>query len=247
MLGADGADSLVRRSTLGPTPTARRAMAAGWFAPGTAAMTVRFLPGVAGYLWLFPRRDHVGVGACAPLASIPTRDLLERLRSEVSRAFPAMTDEEAGVYAHTIPSPSADPLSILEIAGERWALLGDAAALADPITGEGITYALQSAALLADCLRRDGSVAGYPAAVLASFGRSLLKAAAIHDRFFAPGFTARMIRYASRSPAIREVLADLVLGRQAYPGLKRRLLRRGPRVLLDLASAHLRRILGARS
>jgi flavin-dependent dehydrogenase len=241
LIGADGADSLVRRSMLGPIPTERRAMAAGWFAPGTAEMTVRFLPGLAGYLWLFPRPDHVGVGACAPLASVPTRDLLERLRAEVSRAFPALADEDAGVYAHTIPSPSADPASIHEIAGERWALIGDAAALADPITGEGITYALQSAKVLAECLRRDGSVERYPEAVLGSFGRSLLKAAAIHDRFFAPGLTARMVRYSARSSAIREVLADVVLGRQDYPGLKRRLLRRGPRVFLDLGLALFRR------
>ena len=240
VVGADGADSLVRRAALGPIPTSRRAMAVGWFAPGSAAMTVRFLPGLAGYLWLFPRADHVGVGACAPLASVPTRELIERLRDEVARSFPALADEEAGVYAHTIPSPSTDPASILEIAGEGWALVGDAAALADPITGEGISYALESSALLAECLGREGTAAGYPTAVLDRFGRSLLKAAAIHDRFFAPGFTARMIRYGARSAAIREVLADLVLGRQEYTGLKRRLLRRGPRVLLDLALAPLR-------
>jgi flavin-dependent dehydrogenase len=235
LVGADGADSAVRRAALGPTPAPRRAMAVGWFAPGAAGMTVRFLPGLAGYLWLFPRRDHVGVGACAPLAAAPTRQMVERLRTEVARSFPALADEEAGIYAHTIPSPSADEASIREIAGDGWALVGDAAALADPITGEGISYALESAALLAECLRRPGGASAYPEAVLASFGRSLLKAAAIHDRFFAPAFTARMVHYAARSPAIREVLADLVLARQDYPTLKRRLLRRAPRVALELA------------
>ncbi|HEX6738108.1 MAG TPA: NAD(P)/FAD-dependent oxidoreductase [Vicinamibacteria bacterium] len=240
LVGADGADSVVRRAALGPLPTARRAMAVGWYARGTAEMTVRFLPGVAGYLWLFPRPDHVGVGACAPLGVPPTRDLVEQLRTEVARRYPALADEEAGLYAHTIPSPSADEASILEIAGEGWALVGDAAALADPITGEGISYALESAAILADRVRGEGGVAAYPAALLAAFGRSLVKAAAIHDRFFAPGFTARMVSFGARSAAVREVLADLVLGRQDYLGLKRRLLRRGPRVLLDLALAPLR-------
>ena len=51
-----------------------------------------------------------------------------------------------------------------EIAGERWALVGDAAALADPITGEGIYYALRSAVLLADTLRDDGSARALPGA-----------------------------------------------------------------------------------
>ena len=138
-----------------------------------------------------------------------------------------------GRYAHLIPSPSADPQSILEIGAERWALVGDAAALADPITGEGIHTALLSAAVLAETLREQGSAAGYPERALESFGRDLLKAAGLRERFFTPGFTARMLRYAGRSRAIRDVLADLVLGDQGYLGLKRRLLRAAPRFAWD--------------
>ena len=157
IVGADGAGWLVRRTLLAPIPPERLMMAVGWFARGTSPMVVRFTPGLDGYLWMFPRPDHVGVGICAPLASVPTRDMLTRLEAEAARHFPALVDDEAGRYAHTIPSPSADPQSILEIAGARWALVGDAAALADPITGEGIYYALRSAIVLAETLRADGS------------------------------------------------------------------------------------------
>jgi geranylgeranyl diphosphate/geranylgeranyl-bacteriochlorophyllide a reductase len=229
IVGADGASSLVRRTFLGPTPLARLTMAAGWFARGAAPMLVRFTPGLAGYLWLFPRRDHVGVGICAPLAWTPTRQMLARLESEAAREFPALADPEAPRYAHTIPSPSADPGSITEIAGEGWALVGDAAALADPITGEGIYYALRSSALLAETLRKDASPARYPERALEDFGRDLLKAAALRERFYAPGFPARMIRFSAWSRAVRDVLADLVLGSQGYVGLKRRLLHAAPR------------------
>jgi geranylgeranyl diphosphate/geranylgeranyl-bacteriochlorophyllide a reductase len=240
IVGADGAGSLVRRTFLAPTPPDRLCMATGWYARGTSEMLVRFTPGVAGYLWLFPRLDHVGVGICAPLAAVPTRTLLDRLAREVGRWFPALVEEEGGRYAHTIPSPSADPASLAEIAGARWALVGDAAALADPITGEGIYYALRSAELLAEVVLTDGSPARYPERVLADFGRDLLKAAAIRDRFYGPGFARRMIRYSDRSPAIRGVLADLVLGEQGYVGLKRRLLRAGPRFLLEAGLSTLR-------
>ena len=65
-------------------------------------------------------------------------------------------------WSHLIPSPSADPQSILEIGAEHWALVGDAAALADPITGEGIHAALLSATVLAETLREQGSAAGCP-------------------------------------------------------------------------------------
>jgi len=233
VVGADGAGSLVRRSFLSPTPPSRLYMAVGWFARGTSPMLVRFTPGLPGYLWLFPRPDHVGVGICAPLAALPTRQLVVRLEAEVARAFPALVEDEAERYAHTIPSPSADASSILEIAGPDWALVGDAAALADPITGEGITYALSSAAVLAETLRMEGSPRRYPERVLASFGRELLKAAAIRDRFYAPGFARRMIACSARSKAIRKVMTELVLGELGYLALKRRLLLAGPRFLLQ--------------
>ena len=99
--------------------------------------------------------------------------MLDRLEREVAVSFPALLDDEAPRYAHTIPSPSADPRSILEVAGARWALVGDAAAFADPITGEGIFFALRSATVLAQTLRESGSPAGYPARALEDFGREL--------------------------------------------------------------------------
>ena len=236
VVGADGAGSLVRRTFVGATPPARLTIAAGWFATGASEMTVRFAPGLAGYLWLFPRLDHVGVGICAPLAAQPTRDLLARLRREAARSFPALADEEAEPYAHTIPSPSTDAASLREIAGARWALVGDAAALADPVTGEGIYYALRSALVLADTLE-SGAPERYPERLLADFGHELLRAAALHRRFYAEGFTRRMLAFASRSAAIRTVLGDLVLGDQGYSGLKRRLLRTAPRFALQYAAS----------
>jgi flavin-dependent dehydrogenase len=205
-------------------------------------MLVRFAPApLRGYLWLFPRPDHVGVGICAPLAQVPTQQLWSVLEREVARSFPALLDPDADRYAHTIPSPTSDPASLLEIAGPRWALVGDAAALADPITGEGIAPALASAAELAATLREDGSPARYPRRVAEGFGRELLRAAALHSRFYAPGFSARMVKYAARSPGIARVLGELVLGERGYVGLRRRLLRAAPRLLLDTARAPFRR------
>jgi flavin-dependent dehydrogenase len=239
VVGADGAGSVVRRLMLAPTPPARLMMAAGWFARGDSEMVVRFAPDLQGYLWLFPRPGHVGVGICAPLARVPTRSMTARLESEVARAFPALADDEAPRYAHTIPSPSAHPQSLLEVAGAHWALVGDAAALADPITGEGIYYALRSAELIADTLREDGSPRRYPARMLEAFGHELLHAAALRDRFYAPGFARRMVRFAARSGAIRRVLGDLVLGEQGYDSLKRRLMSAAPRFAVEYAAATL--------
>jgi len=243
IVGADGAGSLVRRTFLAPTPPERLVMAAGWYAPGQSDMEVRFTPGLDGYLWLFPRRDHVGVGICAPLRQVPTQQLLARLEHEVAWAYPALSpDPDSARYAHTIPSPSSDPRSILELAGPRWALVGDAGALCDPITGEGIYPALRSAQVLAETLCADGSPARYPERLLQALGHELLRAARVRARFYAPGFAQRVVRYAAWSPAIRQVLGDLLLGEQGYLGLERRLLLAGPRFLLEAACSRARRI-----
>lgn len=237
IVGADGAGSLVRRSVLSPTPPARLMMATGWFARGDCEMVVRFAPDLHGYLWLFPRPGHVGVGICAPLGRVPTPAMTARLEREVARAFPALVDDEAPRYGHTIPSPSADPRSLLETGGDRWALVGDAAALADPITGEGIYYGLRSAEVLADTLREEASPRRYPERLLAAVGDELLEAARLRDRFYAPGFARRMVRFAARSEAIRQTLGGLVLGEQGYVGLKRRLLRTAPRFAAEYAGS----------
>jgi len=239
VVGADGAGSVVRRSLLKATPSDRIAMAVGWFVRGQTDMTVRFTPGLAGYLWLFPRSDHVAVGIAAPLGARPTREIAERLESEVARSWPALARTDEPRYAHTIPSPSEDPASILEIAGPRFALVGDAAALVDPLTGEGIHSALRSALILADTVRETGSTAAYPARVLEDFGHELLTAARYRKWFFDESFTDRMVRMSARSGAIRLVLRDLVEGAQPYTTLKSRLVRAAPRLLFDGALSKL--------
>jgi len=240
VVGADGASSLVRRTFIGSPAPRRLAMAGGWLADGDAPMLVRFTPGLPGYLWVFPREGHVEVGIGATLGAVPTRDLLARLDAEAERDFPHLAPPGRVRQAHVIPCPDDDPESIRQIAGPRWALVGDAAALADPVTGEGIQYALRSARILARTLLDDGRTGRYPRRVLDDFGRELLRAARWKPRFFSPGFPTLVVRYAARSAAVRRVLADLVLGEQGYLGLEWRLLRAGPRFLYDSFRARTR-------
>ncbi|MEO6401629.1 MAG: NAD(P)/FAD-dependent oxidoreductase, partial [Vicinamibacteria bacterium] len=238
IVGADGANSLVRRTFLSATPKERRWMACGWYARGDSEMVIRFLEGIEGYLWLFPRAGHVGVGIGAPLGNPSTKDLLALLEREVARAFPALArDEDTPYYAHTIPSPGEDGATFREMAGEKWALVGDAAALADPITGEGIFYALRSGQLLAEVLTAGGTPHAYAEKATEEFGHDLMRAARLYKRFFAPGFTDRMLSYADRSPALSNVLVDLVLGKQDYISLKKRLVMTLPAFGWDLATA----------
>jgi hypothetical protein len=70
-----------------------------------------------------------------------------------------------------------------------------------------------------------------------------MRAARLYKRFFAPGFTDRMLSYADRSPALSRVIVDLVLGKQDYMSLKRRLVMTLPRFGWDLATGPLRKAL----
>ena len=143
VVGADGAGSLVRRTFLVPTPPARLAMAAGWFAPRHARHG-RPLHARAGRVPLAvpaarPRRRRHLRAAGRRAHARPDRAPGEGGRARRSPRWPTTRPGATRTPSRRPPRTRA---SIREIAGERWALVGDAAALADPITGEGIYYAL---------------------------------------------------------------------------------------------------------
>ena len=131
-------------------------------------------------------------------------------------------------YAARIPGLEPRTWDRRRACGERWALLGDAAGFADPVTGEGIYYALRSAELFADAYLA-GSPLDYEGRWRADFGRELQRASQLRRKFYgnfwgAP-FTERMIEFARGHRGIRKVLGELVAGDQGYTDLKRKLAR----------------------
>lgn len=113
------------------------------------------------------------------------------------------------------------------MAGDGWAAVGDAVALVDPITGEGIYYALRSAELLAECLLA-GRLGEYPRRLNEECVSDLQLAARVSHRFYFGEYlgapvTTRLVQLARHSALIRAVLADLVSGAQPYRQLKQRL------------------------
>ena len=131
-------------------------------------------------------------------------------------------------YAARIPGLAPRTWDTRRACGERWALLGDAAGFADPVTGEGIYYALRSAELFADAYLA-GKPLDYERRWRADFGKELQRASQMRRKFYgnfwgAP-FTDRMIEFARGHRGIRKVLGQLVAGDQGYTDLKRKLAR----------------------
>jgi geranylgeranyl diphosphate/geranylgeranyl-bacteriochlorophyllide a reductase len=198
----------------------------GYFVPQTAdAITVKFLPHFEGYIWSFPRHDHLSVGICGSMASHTSTELKTHLHTFVDTQ--KISTEGAQFYSHVLPSPQERTLSERTVLGKNWALIGDAAAWVDPLTGEGLFYAMRSGELLGKSLA-EGCPEKYPAWVKASFSAELEFAARIVRRFYRGSFlgtavTTRMVQFLRRSPVFRQLVGDIFSGTQDYTSLKRRL------------------------
>src|SRR5262245_3330700 len=105
-----------------------------------AVVEFGIVPG--GYGWVFPKGDHVNVGVGGWLHQGPRlRDHLARLCHE--HGIPADALTETRGYRLPLRRPRSSPYR------ERTALVGDAAGLVDPVSGDGIYEALLSAKLAA--------------------------------------------------------------------------------------------------
>ncbi|MFY9585115.1 MAG: NAD(P)/FAD-dependent oxidoreductase [Candidatus Acidiferrales bacterium] len=201
-------------------------MTLGYFAPAHAdAIRVKFLRRFEGYLWSFPRCDHLSVGICGSMARHTSQELRQHLHEFMHGE--GIGTAGARFYSHVLPSPQPQTLRARRVVGKNWALVGDAAAWVDPITGEGLYYALRSGDLLAQSLAA-GNPQGYPARVRAAFSADLEFATRIARRFYRGRFlggavATRMIQFVERSATFRELMADVFSGAQDYRSLKRRL------------------------
>jgi len=254
LIGADGANSAIAKKLAGPLPPAEMEVAFGYRAPlpesSDAATVVAFLPQWVGYAWAFPRIDHVSFGIATTQDAFD-HEALDRLLWDfmvsyyeaaqagdvrAMRLWSRKSDEaqvnslrlKAERYAARIPGLAPRTWDTRKACGDSWALLGDAAGFADPVTGEGIYYALKSAELFANAYLK-GKPEEYERLWRADFGGDLKRASQMRRRFYgnfwgAP-FTDRMIEFARGHRGIRKVLGELVAGDQGYVGLKKKLAR----------------------
>jgi flavin-dependent dehydrogenase len=198
----------------------------GYFVPTEEDMIkVKFLKEFEGYLWSFPRADHLSVGICGKMAGNSSARLRRHLDDFVAEEKICL--DGAKLYSHVLPSPQAQTIRARRIAGRNWAMAGDAAACVDPVTGEGLFYALRSGDLLAQSLV-DGQPEAYPERLRAAFSADLEFAANLARKLFLGTFlgsaiTTRMVQMLNRSPAFRDLIRDVFSGSQDYRTLKRRL------------------------
>jgi len=180
VIGADGAHSTVRRALgLHRNPSTRTGIALRAYAPDLFGeqLLIGVAEGWPSYAWSFPIGDgRANIGFGVRLDRLPPGEpgWLRRRLGELLPGPAAALEEDTVRTAH-LPFVTG---RVHQTDGPRL-LAGDAAALVDPLTGEGIWYALESGRLagLAAVAALD---AGDPASAGALLRRSMRRRLGLH-------------------------------------------------------------------
>jgi menaquinone-9 beta-reductase len=226
VIGADGAYSVVARS-LGIAQLDEKHYCAGLrvYYEGVTGfheqnhVELHFLPeAIPGYFWVFPMANgkaNVGVGmlsAAIKKKKVKLKDVLEacidhpKFRERFKEAKPLGPVKGWGLPMGSKPRP---------MHGDGWMLVGDAASLIDPFTGEGIGNAMISgerAAEWADRAVTKGDFSadflkGYQSAVWSYLGNELRISHRLQQLINVQWLLSFVIRRAASSPQIAETIS----------------------------------------
>jgi geranylgeranyl reductase family protein len=186
---------------------------------GKLVLELGVVPG--GYAWVFPKGDHVNVGVGGWESEGPRlREYLRRLCDEHGVDYGALT----ALRGYRLPYRRAAS----RFAGDKVLLVGDAAGLVDPLSGDGMYEAIVSGKAAAEAVL-SGELATYEQRVLAEVGP--LHSASWTAKYALDRFP-RLTFAIARIPLGWSVVARIVRGDLKDPGSARGL-SRAPLKALD--------------
>ena len=190
-----------------------------------------------GYGYVFPKEQHVNFGIGYLLdyykrtaTGTAYEQHLGFLRHLESTEVITGTSQRENFHAYVLPI--SGPLGT--ISRDRILLAGDAAGFVNGFTAEGIYYAMVTGEHAGKTARiafqsRDWSrqfLQTYDQAVDGEIGEELRKSVSIQRRLFSnPALIDAIVRFASSSSSVRQLLTDYAVGEISYDTMKRRAIR----------------------
>jgi geranylgeranyl reductase family protein len=231
LVGADGANGVVARAAGLGAGIVRGVALEGnvpWSAlepaiyASAAWVELGVVPG--GYGWVFPKGEHANLGVGGWMSEGPRlRAHLERL----ARAHGVDPASLADVRGHRLPMRELGAPA----ARGRVLLVGDAAGLVDPLSGDGMYEAFVSARLAAEAILEDRPSTYEPALAeaLDRHAAASWKAKRVADRY------PRACLWALRAPGVFDAVTGLLQGELAHPSEASRVAQPPLRLLSRLA------------
>ena len=229
LVGADGASSRVRRQAgIAPSPSKRTGIGIRAYADIPAEWSDRIVisyeePLRPGYGWSFPLSDSTANVGCGMVVKDYQR-LLPDLKELLGQYLDVLADrglqcsEPSDHSTHILPSGVLPKLT-----ADRVALVGDAASMINPLSGEGIVYGMTAGMLLADATEKVLSESQETSALahaLRQYEKQFRGRYADHFRstylaqrmLRSKTWTQVFLRGASRDPKTRGAGIDLMFG-----------------------------------
>ena len=220
LVGADGANSITARELglrrgkfMGAAIEAEVPLAPRAMTDWAQAALLEFGALKGGYLWIFPKREYLSVGIGA------FRKRKAKLRDVLTQEMARFGISLDGVTLHGHPLPIYFRSERLNTT--RSLLVGDAAGLMDPLSGEGIRYAVKSARLAMEAIIQ-GELDKYTAWVQREIGANLRHARWLVALFY--GLPRLCFRFGARNPKVTQLLANILNDRADYFDHSRRIL-----------------------
>lgn len=187
-----------------------------------------------GYGWVFPKRDSISIGIGGMMA---------RLKNPITvfSNFKRYIQKKMGIkisgkryYSHLLPAGGVKR----KIYKNRIILVGDAAGLVDPLTGEGIYYAIASGIIagrtIYNALKNDklnkAKIAEYPNKIYKAFGADLKISLKLAYNIY-PNLRY-LFNYMKSEKSTSHTVEALARGEIMYRELLKALLKRTPKIVL---------------
>ncbi len=231
IVGADGVNSAVARSVLGEKAAldpAHSCDAVRAYYSGISGLTdqieIHFVKAtMPGYFWIFPMENgtaNVGLG----LVSKDLQAKMKKDKTNLLSMFDYILKDEPMFKERFANAKAISPITgwrlpfgsaRRQLAGDGWVLVGDAASLVDPFSGEGVGNATASGRMAAqfidEAIERNDvsklSLGAYEVAVWEELGKELATSYKMQRLGRYEWLLNLVVNKAAKKPAVRELIS----------------------------------------